>query len=1804
MQDTNQTNTNTFVKGLNKDSDPSFVSEGMWLHSRNAVNNTSEGDLATLSNESSTVFCAAAGETLAAPNSKKYTIGAIYLYSDKWVLFTVAYAPNGLGNPINSEIGLFEEDTCTYRPIVQAECLNFNKYYLISGASREREDCTWQVYWADGLNPDRVLNIGDPQTWPPANYTWQSNNYYSDGVNNILWPNVAWIQECNIVGNCEICIDLPELDCDKIRLARLMKTPCLKVKKAVGAGTLENGSYWAVMAYSIKGQKVTDYFSQSNVQPIYFPGDLQGSLEIEVDADQDAFDEFILVVVQNINQQTVAKEIGIYSTRTTVIQLDQIKNDLVSIPIRDLPVVTPVYEKSDQMLEVNNYLLRVGPTSKFDFNYQPLANLIETEWVSIEYPAEYYYKGGSNTSYLRDEVYAFFIRWVYNTGDKSASYHIPGRGALLYNGQLENSAFNNDNTLAGDTLLFQTINTATVTSTVTSPNGDGGTIISRGKMGYWQSTEIYPDNRADIWNSSSQCWTGVPPWSGVGEPPYYELCGQPIRHHRFPDNATHPTTNHFGQNGETIRIMGVEFKNIIYPKDNDGNDIPGIVGYEILRGSREGNRSIIAKGMINNLRPYSPKGGTFSTTKRGLYPNHPFNTIIPPGASTNPSDYNYQYFDPYIKATTDTNPPGVFQGVIPTNIVTFHSPDTSFRNPFLSGTELKLYGQLHGISQQQFIEPSEHPRHKLLANLGIWMMIVGGIIEGMIANIGKRTINQPGAGHTRKFGPDYEQEDISGGATGTDSVTGAYVLVSGLASGTVTYATNVTYSNLSGNGGTTEEYEYTDNGSGTTSDFQNNLSSFNNAYDTYTSDGGAIKEAYNLIGNQPLGGTYTTFNDDGGLTRGGIYTAPYFNTELSGWQQFDGSPIATVLSAVTNVSKFLYYFSQGADITLRIIYTIIPYRQYALQMIAHGYYNQFISPLNSQRKRFNINDGLYLKDSIQELPEFSGFSYRVHNLKRSDTVVLRTTNNVNADDGPALIVPTNGYTNIDTSLVTIGTLNGADGVDFALTKSKPFNRVISSHYAGIKLRIDNQYGQLESIKQIVASPCEYKFDPATLPEIPTANTCPISGQVFHKVIQATGTIFGGDTYINRYTEKNTMFMFYDWLYGQPNGYEYSYYTRQMIPEPRFWMNSELYEASNLQFNLTNILNPLPDQGLLPNTYYKLDNVNYDYTNDEIPSTLGLPAPFDYPFTDGYPGFFGVKESYFYLFTSGVRDFFVESDVIVDFREEGFEQWQKNYNPYRYTDLPAMFNSNPQVITRGNYNAYDYSLSISKLFIQYYSQGALQSRYYDPNVSKLCFTYLPDRIIYSLPQQQQSFKDSWYVYLANNYKEFKNQISGVKNFAKTGIFITFKNSSPLVLQGIDQLQTESGTKITIGDGGLFAQTPQSVVIADDPYEYGSSQNRRSVISTPAGMFYMSQNQGKVFNYTQGLTEISQQGLKWWFTLFMPYKLTIDFPNYPHQDNPVAGIGCQSVYDNQNSVLYFTKKDYKLKENFVGQVTYDDNQNAFIYNNIPFGLGDPILFDDASWTVSYDPKSKYWISFHDWHPDLVLPSKNTFISTKENSLWIHNDKCSSYCNFYGVDYPFEVDIPMVSGQNVQTMRSIEYMLECYRRSEFNCIDQFHVLDFNFDKAVIYNTEQVSGYLNLNLFPKNNITLSLEYPKLSTTALGYDILFSKEENKYNFNQFWDITADRGEFPVGSLYPTTDPVIPGTTILPGPYTEENMWITQPDGYIRTLNPVNLDYDKPLLQRKKFRHYLNVLHLSRAVSGDVNMILKITNSKNQISFR
>ena len=80
----------------------------------------------------------------------------------------------------------------------------------------------------------------------------------------------------------------------------------------------------------------------------------------------------------------------------------------------------------------------------------------------------------------------------------------------------------------------------------------------------------------------------------------------------------------------------------------------------------------------------------------------------------------------------------------------------------------------------------------------------------------------------------------------------------------------------------------------------------------------------------------------------------------------------------------------------------------------------------------------------------------------------------------------------------------------------------------------------------------------------------------------------------------------------------------------------------------------------------------------------------------------------------------------------------------------------------------------------------------------------------------------------------------------------------------------------------------------------------------------------------------------------------------------------------------------------------------------------------------------------------------------AIWKHNARCDLFANYYNIDYPWEVELIESVGQVVNTVRSIEYQLESYiyrGNLENDCGDRFHDLDYNFDEAILHNTEQVS-------------------------------------------------------------------------------------------------------------------------------------------------
>lgn len=1753
---------NSLNKGMVKDTNDTFTQEGTWSHARNAVNNAHDGELGVLGNEPANLHCVTLPYDL---------IGAIHLGDEEWAVFTT--------DDVDSEIGIFNEGQCSYQKVVNSPCLNFKRTHLITGASRRKFDCGRPVYWADGLNPDRYMDLDDvpykcypkqratPPTAPDQpqpitdlfSYTVQNKSvpeavisgsvhlscsdngcteqgsitatftldqpapagglrvlighinesagagkqaqgmdifaipagvtpmtYYAnpslpfevvipEGLStftttgpiyqvgmstpgtsfichNCLFPITELfvksgtagyklqlsetqsytLHNMDVVGSATAnnisfnykdtnnaaigpvtlkpgesrtvcakegtvvlsdtikgtitkgvscapappppttpgvvdgigCVEMnctDELDCEQLRLAPLLTAPCLNLQKGSASGTLPNGSYQVAIAYTINGIRVTDYFLPSNVQSLFSHANLSGSLEAHITTMDQDFEEFELVVISYVNQQTVAKRLGVYSTRQKVVYIDTIDPSLVTIPLNLISLRTPAPERSDAMFPVNNYLLRSGIYSKFAFNYQQQANKIRAKWVAVKYAADYYHKGGHNASYMRDEQYAFFIRWIYNTGEKSASFHIPGRAP---------KPGEKDPMLGVDAIetlegiapqRWQVENTATITALTHTPLSDGGIQIAEGEMGYWQSSELYPDNKHEIWG---------------------DLCGLNIRHHKFPDNSLSDQVNHFTDGGQSIVVMGVKFEGITHPLDNKGNPMTDVVGYEILRGSREGQKTIVAKGMLNNMREYNIEG---NADQKGLYANYPYNDLRPDYFHTTdkdlftkgPSDGGDKSHDPLSGYRKD--------------IYSFHSPETTFMRPYLNTYELKVYQELQGKAEGNFEYCYKHPKMKMPTKFSD---IISKVV-GAIAGVGSIIKAIGGASDMTLKGSEGLPMDI------------------------------------------------------------NLLIPKRNNY--------AIGNAAAMAPNPAI------------MIENGL---------IAGYNAAVAIAMFTVQTEV--VSEHLF----------TVIYGLIPKRQFALQYNSHGFYDQSL-PAGTGERRRKITDAAYISSNIQSFST----DYRVNNLYRPNYVILQLQEGL-AD--PALVDKSRNRIKGDGLVAEVG--------DKVTT-------VISSRYGALKINLPSQYGQLDSIKQIPVSSCVY-------------HTVAVKNQVF-----STGVLFGGDVYINRFTEKNTMLFFSDWLMGQPDEYEYDYRGYTNIPYPRYWIDSERGNYSLFQGNTT----------------------SKRHLNARESST------------------FYVKKGYFYISCNGVRDFFVESEINLAQRDWEEEISKRHYDPYAFTDIQQMFRSD--VVKSNNYYKYDYSLSVGRMYHNYFSWGEVLARDYDPQVAESCYIYAPHRVIYSLPQQDELKKDNWRIYLVNNYKDFTSRVTHIKSINKSGALILFNNESPVQFMGVDSLETDAGTKITIGDGGLFNQPLQNIMNADGSYQYGACQSRMSALGTPYGVFWVSQEQGKIFQYGNGAQEITRNGNKFWFAQYLPSQLQASFPEFDLYDNPLMGSGVQAIYDNTHEVVYFCKKDYAPLST---EILYDTVKKQFYVPQYSEGvevrnyisLNDTDYFEDISWTASYDPKSQMWISLHDWHPTMLVPAKSHFLSVKGDSLWRHNSRCDLFCNFYGQDFPFEVEMTTSTGPSVETVRNMEYLLECYRY-DLNCRDRHHILDENFDQALVWNSEQISGMLNLKLKKKNAPQELLAYPKINANSI--DIQFSKEEHKYRFNQFWDITRDRGEF-------TTK--------------RTSMFLTKGNGYTRTINPQYIDYRKSALERKKFRHYSSKLFLRKLVSGSTKMLLKLNNTK------
>ena len=256
--------------------------------------------------------------------------------------------------------------------------------------------------------------------------------------------------------------------------------------------------------------------------------------------------------------------------------------------------------------------------------------------------------------------------------------------------------------------------------------------FKKGAFAYWESGQTYPDNN-ELFNSSlleikpedipdsiklSFEETFVENISGGKyqwlldnqDKPVTDFTCRNIRHFKFPDNKTAPFIDKRQKRGfssSAIFPLGVTIdENVInafldIAKNNgliseqDRNDI---VGYEILRGNLTSNRSVVASGLLYDVRKYQEKE---NKNKYILYPNYPFNSY---------SDDKLNL--PFNGEDRDDLGQGAVWGKSNRNY-TFHSPETDY-NKIRVPSEVSVQAYMFGQAGITFDEVKEHPKYVIL----------------------------------------------------------------------------------------------------------------------------------------------------------------------------------------------------------------------------------------------------------------------------------------------------------------------------------------------------------------------------------------------------------------------------------------------------------------------------------------------------------------------------------------------------------------------------------------------------------------------------------------------------------------------------------------------------------------------------------------------------------------------------------------------------------------------------------------------------------------------------------------------------------------------------------------------------------------------------------------------------------------------------------------------------------------------------------------------------------------------------------
>ena len=413
----------------------------------------------------------------------------------------------------DSQIGYMDNNDCIYNTLVDAVCLNFSINHPIHKTVHKITNCTTEIYWTDGINPRRYLDINNVPKLLQTGSTL-CDPIYSD-----------------------------EVDCNQLKLQPNFSIPQIAVTDITTGGELVAGTYQFAAQYSdAAGNPYTSYYSVTNPTPIADPFVTTVNYNYTVGKSiilnmtgldtTGQYQYFNLAVIKTINGITSVELVGTYfieEANDRITYTGQNKTQ-IRLTINDIFEKFPYYDIAQDITSVQDVLVWDNLTSIDRINYQEIASGINLLWETYRIPATENYADELNATnlrgYLRDEVYAFEIVFLLKNGKQTDGFHIPGR-EQNYNEFSQPNIPDTSADFIGEpepgtnySPYWKIYNTASVLGTAPeySPDPTYKGSYQYGEFAYWESTDEYPCN-VDVWG---------------------DLAGLPIRHHKFPDILVSP----------------------------------------------------------------------------------------------------------------------------------------------------------------------------------------------------------------------------------------------------------------------------------------------------------------------------------------------------------------------------------------------------------------------------------------------------------------------------------------------------------------------------------------------------------------------------------------------------------------------------------------------------------------------------------------------------------------------------------------------------------------------------------------------------------------------------------------------------------------------------------------------------------------------------------------------------------------------------------------------------------------------------------------------------------------------------------------------------------------------------------------------------------------------------------------------------------------------------------------------------------------------------------------------------------------